>query len=51
MNANLYGAIIGAAVLKDYGQMANFGAWCANKRNNKHYLRANHLGKFRKGRK
>ena len=51
MISNLMSAMIGAASLKDLGHHANVGAWYANQRTHKHYLRANHLGKFRKGKK
>ena len=45
----LLDAAIGAAMLKDYGQHAAFGANAANKRNRNQYLRRNRLGKFRRG--
>ena len=51
MTNSIMEAIIGAASLKDNGYHANVGAWYANKRKQKQYLRANHLGKFRKGKK
>ena len=51
MTSSVMAAMIGAASLKDHGYHANVGAWYANKRTHKHHLRANHLGKFRKGKK
>lgn len=51
MTQQLIDAIKGAASLKDHGHHANVGAWYANQRTHKHHLRANHLGKFRKGKK
>ena len=51
MTSSVMAAMIGAASLKDNGHHANVGAWYSNKRTHKQYLRANHLGKFRKGKK
>ena len=51
MNQQIQNAIIGAAMLKDYGHHAYVGAIMAGKREHKQYLRKNHLGKFRKGKK
>ena len=51
MTNSIREAIIGAASLEDNGHHANVGAWYANQRTHKQYLRANHLGKFRKGKK
>lgn len=51
MTSSVMAAMIGAASLKDNGQHAYVGAWYANQRTHKQYLRANRLGKFAKGKK
>lgn len=49
MNLAVQNAIIAAYHAKDKGMHASLGAYYAGKRTHKQYLRANHLGKFRKG--
>jgi hypothetical protein len=49
MTSALQEALISARMNKDMGVHANLGAHYANKRTHKQYLRANKLGKFRKG--
>ena len=49
MNLAVQNAIIAAEAAKDKGYHATVGAHFASKRTHKHYLRENHLGKFRKG--
>ena len=49
MNSTLQEAIMSARMNKDMGLHANLGDHYANKRTHKQYLRANKLGKFRRG--
>ena len=51
MTNDVYSAIIGAAMLKDYGNHAYFGALMACRRKTKQFLRKHRLGNFRKGKK
>lgn len=49
MNLTIQNALIEAEAAKDKGYHASVGAHFAGKKTHKQYLRANHLGKFRKG--
>lgn len=49
MTLSVQNAIIASEAAKDKGYHANVGAYFAGKKTHKQHLRANRLGKFRKG--